>query len=144
MECRGMDVLVVDDSPVMRRYIARTLEMTGVEVRILEASNGREALEKASGRRPGLIITDLNMPEMTGDELVARIAADPALGGTPILVLSSDRSSARPGELLHAGAVAYMTKPVSPEALRHQLMRIMAQKIFPLEEGGAGETGSAV
>jgi two-component system, chemotaxis family, chemotaxis protein CheY len=124
-----MEVLLVDDSPLMRRYVARTLQMTGFEIQIHEAANGCEALEKAFGIRPDLIITDLNMPEMSGDELVARIAADPALGGTPVLVLSSDRSAARPGELMHVGAVAYMTKPVSPEALRDQLL-----EIFSLQE----------
>ncbi|HWE49118.1 MAG TPA: response regulator [Bryobacteraceae bacterium] len=137
MESRAMDVLIVDDSPVMRRYIARTLEMTGIELRIHEAGNGREAIAEAVEVRPDLIITDLNMPEMTGEELVARVAADPALGGTPILVLSSDRSAARPGELLHAGAVAYLTKPVSPEALRHQLLRIMPRAMPPQETGSS-------
>jgi len=121
-----MEVLLVDDSPLMRRYVARTLQMTGFEIQIHEAANGREALEKAFGIRPDLIITDLNMPEMSGDELVARVTADPALGGTPILVLSSDRSVARPGELKRVGAVAYMTKPVSPEALRDQLLEIFS------------------
>jgi two-component system chemotaxis response regulator CheY len=124
-----MGVLIVDDSPVMRRYIARTLGMTGIGLRIHEAANGLEAMKTAVEILPDLIITDLNMPGMTGEELVARVAADPCLGRTPILVLSSDRSAARPGELLHAGAVAYLTKPVSPEALRHQLMHIMAQRV---------------
>jgi CheY-like chemotaxis protein len=123
-----MQVLIVDDSPVMRSYLARTLRMIGLEVEIQEAGNGRDAIEKALRWRPDLIITDLNMPEMSGDELVIRIAADPVLGKTPVVVVSSDRSAGRPKELMHDGAVAYMTKPVLPEALKHQLLRIMAMR----------------
>jgi two-component system chemotaxis response regulator CheY len=124
-----MQVLIVDDSPVMRRYLARTLGMMGLEVEIHEAGNGRDAIEKALCCRPDLIITDLNMPEMSGDELVTRIAADPVLGKTPIVIVSSDQSAGRPEELLQEGAVAYMTKPVSPEALKGQLLRIMAIRV---------------
>ncbi len=123
-----MLVLLVDDSPTMRRYVARTLRMTGMECSIEEAGNGVEAMRIAAEVRPDLIITDLNMPEMSGDELVACVAKDPVLGRTPILVLSSDRSPCRPEQLIHAGAVAYMTKPVSPEALRVQLLEIMGSQ----------------
>jgi CheY-like chemotaxis protein len=58
-----MQVLVVDDSPVMRHYIARILQMTGIGVTVHEAENGLDALDKAFRIRPDLMITDLNMPE---------------------------------------------------------------------------------
>jgi two-component system, chemotaxis family, chemotaxis protein CheY len=124
-----MQVLVVDDSPAMRHYIVRTLEMTGVRLRIHEAGNGREGIEKASEIHPDLIITDLNMPEMGGEEMVAHIAADEDLCGTPILVLSADHSAGRPDELLQRGATGYLTKPVTPETLRTHLARIVESRI---------------
>jgi two-component system chemotaxis response regulator CheY len=124
-----MQILVVDDSPLMRRYVARTLEMTGIEVCIQEAGNGREAIDKATETRPDLIITDLNMPEMNGDELVARVSGDPRLRGTPVLVISADHSAGRPNELIQVGAVAYLTKPVTPETLRCRLLQIMGEKV---------------
>src|SRR5437899_3217553 len=110
-----MHVLVVDDSPLMRRYVARTLEMTGMELTIHEAENGKEALRRAAEIRPGVIITDLNMPEMGGQELVAQVRSCPELQRTAVLVLSADRSTARPEQLASAGALAYLTKPVTPE-----------------------------
>ena len=120
-----MQVLIVDDSPVMRHYISRTLRMTGIEVEIHEAENGKEALTKAFAIRPDLVITDLNMPEMSGQELVARIREAPEIMATPVIVMSAMRSPGVSEELIHAGALAFMTKPVSPEALRRRLVSIL-------------------
>lgn len=123
-----MQVLLVDDSPVMRRYVARTLQMTGIDVVIHEAENGRAAFGKAFEIRPDLIITDLNMPEMCGQELIASIHASPELKGTPVLVISADHYAGRSDELVCAGAVAYMTKPVTPESLKSQLLTIIERQ----------------
>ena len=120
-----MQILLVDDSPVMRRYVARALEMTGMDITIHEAKNGREAIGIAFRVKPDLIITDLNMPEMSGEELVEKVYEAPELRGTPVLVLSADRSLNRPRELLHAGAIAYLTKPVTPEVLKRSLTAIL-------------------
>lgn len=120
-----MQVLIVDDSPVMRQYLIRALRMTGMDFQTEEAGTGTEAIYKAAIRRPDLIITDLNMPEMNGDQLVAEIARDPRLAGIPVVVLTSDRSAGRPGELMASGAAAFLTKPVSPETLKNSLLRIM-------------------
>lgn len=123
-----MQILLVDDSPLMRRYVARTLEMTGVPLAIHEAGDGREAIEKARAVVPDLIVTDLNMPNMSGDELISAIMHDSKLQGTPILILSADRSTGRSQELIHEGAVAYLTKPVAPEILRDHLLEIMENR----------------
>lgn len=120
-----MKILLVDDSPVMRRYVARTLQMTGIEASIHEAGNGVEAMSKAFEVRPDLVITDLNMPEMNGAELVAGMNASAELRDIPVLVLSADRTSVRPDELLRAGAAGYLTKPVTPQSLRQRLLSIL-------------------
>ncbi|HZL57371.1 MAG TPA: response regulator [Bryobacteraceae bacterium] len=99
--------------------------MTGMDVTIHEAENGREAIGLALRIRPDLIITDLNMPEMNGEELVARVRQTTELKGTPVLVLSADRSPARREQLKRAGAVAYLTKPVTPEVLKRYFTGIM-------------------
>src|SRR5436190_1315298 len=80
-----MKILLVDDSRVMRRYVARTLEMTGLEATIHEAGDGREGIATALAIRPDLVITDLNMPEMSGAELVAAMHASPELKEIPVL-----------------------------------------------------------
>ncbi len=111
--------------PVMRHYVSRTLRMTGIDVEIHEAGNGKDALIMAFAVRPDLVITDLNMPEMTGQELVARMRQAPEIMATPVIVMSAVRSPSVSDELIHAGAVAFMTKPVSPEALRRRLVSIL-------------------
>jgi CheY-like chemotaxis protein len=123
-----MQILVVDDSHLMRRYVARTLKMTGIEVSVHEAANGRDAIDQALRIHPDLIITDLHMPEMSGEELVARVSGDPGLSGTPMLVISADHCPGRPEALIHVGAVAYLTKPVAPETLRDRLLGIIASR----------------
>jgi CheY-like chemotaxis protein len=96
--------------------------MTGMDIRIFEAGDGQEAIGIAESIRPDFVITDLNMPGMSGNELVARMHADPCLKATPVLVLSADRGPSRISALLGSGAVAYLTKPASPELLRRTLV----------------------
>lgn len=124
-----MQILVVDDSPVMRRFLVRTLAMTGLEMSVREAGNGVAAMNAALELPPDLILTDLNMPEMSGEELVARIREHPLLNATPVIVLSADRSVDRRSELIHAGATAYITKPVCPESLRSRLLAVMRAEV---------------
>ena len=114
-------VLVVDDSPLMRRYVIRSLAMAGMEISVYEAGDGREAARMALEILPDLVITDLNMPEMSGVELLAWLHSAPGLEHTPVLVLSADQGPKRSSELLAAGAVAYLTKPATPEALRRSV-----------------------
>jgi two-component system chemotaxis response regulator CheY len=120
-----MQILLVDDSPVMRMFITRTLRMTGIDLAIDEAENGAVAMEKAFSLRPDVIITDLNMPGMSGEELVMRVSAARELSGTQVLVLSADRSLAREEDMRRAGAAAYLTKPVTPERLKQSLIAVM-------------------
>ncbi len=120
-----MTVLLIDDSPVMRRYVARTLEMTGLETTVYEAGNGQEGIATAFAVRPDLVITDLKMPGMSGMELVAEMRASSELRAIPILVLTADRSAPRATELMAAGAEAYLTKPVTPQSLRQCLVSLL-------------------
>ncbi|HTA41667.1 MAG TPA: response regulator [Bryobacteraceae bacterium] len=125
-----MQILLVDDSRLVRRYVARTLEMTGIDdLCIHEAGNGREAMVEVRKSKPDLIITDLNMPEMNGEELIACVAQDPDLRGIPILVLSADRAEGKPEQLIHEGAIGYLTKPITPEDLRGRLLELVGSNV---------------
>lgn len=99
--------------------------MTGLDVQVYEAEDGFDAMEKAFRIRPDIVITDLNMPKMSGEELVERIHQADELQATRVLVLSADHSAARPDQLAEAGAAVYLTKPVSPEKLRRSLVTLM-------------------
>jgi len=123
-----MRILVVDDSPAMRHYVARTLEMTGIGMSIEHAANGEEAIEKARIEAPRLIITDLNMPGMTGSELMAQASADEHLRHVPFLVLTADGNS-QLGEDLAFSPRPFecLMKPVSPGVLRSSFLKVLEQ-----------------
>jgi two-component system chemotaxis response regulator CheY len=122
-------VLIVDDSAVMRGFIRRVLTLSGFEVgEFLEASNGEEALARLEGHSVDIILTDINMPKMNGEELLRRLETDERLRSVPTLVISTDATKARILKMLSLGAQGYMTKPFSPEALREELERVLGDR----------------
>jgi PAS domain S-box-containing protein len=121
---RGV-VLVVEDNPEMSRFIASTLSD---EYRIVKASNGHEALDHVVGERPDLILTDIMMPELSGDELVRQIRRDPTLDPIPIIVLTAKADDALRVGLLEAGAQDYVMKPFSRTELRARVRNLMSAK----------------
>ncbi len=115
-------VLIVDDSPAMRGFIRRVLELSGLKIgRCLEASNGEEALKLLAANWVDAVLTDINMPQMDGEELLCRISQDETLNTIPVLVVSTDRTEARIHRMLSLGARGYVTKPFTPEALRNEI-----------------------
>lgn len=126
-----LTVLLVDDSRVMRRMIARTLAEADLGVsEVLEASNGKEALEIGleRGKDLDLILTDLNMPEMSGIEFVQAARRLTRLRDVPILVVASEASLEVIEEARDAGASAYVTKPFTAEKIRDKINALMEKK----------------
>jgi two-component system chemotaxis response regulator CheY len=122
-------VLIVDDSPAMRVFIRRVMTLAGLEVgNCLEASNGEEALEYLRAQRVDVILTDINMPKMDGEEFLRQLEAEGLARSIPTLVISTDATRARILRMLSLGADGYMTKPFSPEALREELERVMGER----------------
>jgi two-component system chemotaxis response regulator CheY len=119
-------VLIVDDSPSMRKIIRRVITLSGFEATTcLEAGDGLEALTVLDSSAVDLVLTDINMPNMNGEELVARLAADPRRSTIPVLVISTDRSEERIRKLIMLGACGYITKPFVPETLGAALSQIV-------------------
>ncbi|MGR4925227.1 response regulator [Bradyrhizobium sp. CAR08] len=124
MSAAPIKVLVIDDEPPIRKLLRMGLSTQGYE--ILEASNGKTALEKLS-EDPALIILDLGLPDIQGHELLRTIRARNE--AVPIVVLSSRGDEAGKVEALDLGADDYLTKPFGMDellarlraALRHQL-----------------------
>ena len=120
-----LNILVVDDSAVMRAILARTLRLSGLRIdSIHEASNGQEALRVLARESIGLVLLDINMPVMGGEELVARIRAEPAMAELPLLVISAERNEKRICRLRERGA-KFVHKPFTPEGLREVLLELL-------------------
>jgi len=116
-------VLTVDDSPSIRQMIKVTLEPAGHHV--IEAGDGAQGLEKAQSNRPDLVISDLNMPNMNGLELIRALRNLPQLTGLPIVFLTTESNEAVKQEAKSAGATGWITKPFKPE----QLLAVVAKLV---------------
>ncbi len=123
----SINVLIIDDSPVMRAFMKRVVSLSGVETgTIFEAGNGAAALELLYDQHVDLILTDINMPVMNGEEFMTRLKQDDALQRIPVIVVSTDARSERLEQMLGLGASGYITKPFQPEDLRAEIQRVMA------------------
>lgn len=121
-------ILIVDDSPGMRAVLRRVIDLAGVPVETCQtACNGRAALETLRRERVDLILSDINMPEMNGEELLAELKKDEALREIPVLVISTDATSIRMQRMLKLGAAGYVIKPFQPETLRSEVERVLGE-----------------
>ena len=128
------NVLIVDDSMIVRSVVERAVRMTGVDIgEIYQAANGKEALEKLDSNWIDLVFADLNMPVMTGVEMVEEMERRGMLKGTPVVIVSTDRSEMRMRELKARGVREYLNKPFTPEGIRDIMQRCL---------GGQGGPGS--
>jgi two-component system, chemotaxis family, chemotaxis protein CheY len=119
-------VLITDDSPAMRAFVRRVIEVSGFELsHCFEAADGEEALAVLRREWVDAILTDLNMPGVDGEELLRRLAADEMLRSVPAIVISTDATENRISRLMSLGARGYVTKPFRPETLRSELERIL-------------------
>lgn len=109
-----MDVLLVDDSRVMRQLVRRTLRQAGFDLgQVVEAENAKEALAKLAGWRPHVVLSDWNMPEMTGIEMLEALRAG---GNTvPVGFVTSESTPVMRTRALETGASFLMTKPFTAE-----------------------------
>jgi two-component system, chemotaxis family, chemotaxis protein CheY len=112
-------ILVVDDSPISRRIVCKAIEMSGLDVgQMLEASNGREALDILASSWVDVVLADINMPVMTGAEMVQEMAKRDFMKVTPVIIISSEKSEKRMEEMLGLGVHAYLGKPFRPEQIK--------------------------
>ena len=119
-------VLIVDDSPVMRAFIRRIIVLSGLEgAEFLEASDGREALNVLRAQWVDVVLTDINMPSMDGEQLVRCLEEDDMLKSVPVLIVSTDGTENRMRQMLSLGARGYVKKPFMPETLREELERVL-------------------
>lgn len=120
----AVTVLVVDDSVTMVLSLKTTLSLHGFQVET--AGNGQEALQKLkSGLKPGLILTDVNMPVMGGMDLIRNVRAMPGLKFIPILTLTTESEAGKRNEGKLAGATGWLVKPVSGNDLVAVMRKVL-------------------
>ena len=113
-----LNVLIVDDSSVMRAMIIKTIRMSGLDLGdVYQAGNGKEGLDAARENWVDLIVADINMPVMNGEEMSQQMKADPELSALPTIVISTEGSATRIQRLEKKG-VTFIHKPFTPEIIR--------------------------
>ena len=116
-------ILLVDDVKFFLELQKSFLKRTNCE--ILTASNGREGLELARKERPDLILMDLYMPEMDGDEACKAIKSDPELKDTPVIMITKAGEGEEKGRCLMAGCDEFVTKPINRVALLEKVKNFL-------------------
>lgn len=120
----AFNVLVVDDSAVMRAMVVRTLKMSGVPIAsVHEAGHGEEGLRKLQEEWIDLLLLDVNMPVMNGEEMLRRIREDERTRDLAVIIVSTEGSETRLAALQALGA-AIVRKPFPPETLRETVLRV--------------------
>jgi two-component system, chemotaxis family, chemotaxis protein CheY len=124
----AFNVLIVDDSTSMRAVIKRTIRVSGFNVGdYWEASDGHEALKVLQCEWVDLVLTDINMPNMNGMELVAQMKTDDLMGAIPVVMVTTEGSEKRIQESMALGASGYIKKPFLPEDIKRTLSDIMGE-----------------
>ncbi len=130
-------VLIVDDSATVRKVVRRVVKQAGFAIDdFVEAKNGRHALECLADVAPSLIITDINMPEMNGIELLEAVKEDPHLCGIPCIVISTEGTREVIDRVLSLGAVGFIQKPFRPEELAPVITPYLGMAVAVADEGG--------
>lgn len=114
-------ILVADDSAMMRKIVIKNLKELGGDLNILEAGDGLEALEVFKGNSVDLVLTDWNMPNMTGIELVTALRKLDPDKKIPIVMVTSEATAAKVKEAVMAGVNNYVSKPFTPEIFKEKL-----------------------
>lgn len=119
----NMKILVVDDMSTMRRIIKNIMKQLGF-ANVEEAENGHEALEKLRAESFGFVISDWNMPVMTGIDLLRAIRADDKLKAIPVLMVTAEAQKENLVAAIQAGVSNYIVKPFTVEVLQEKMNKI--------------------
>lgn len=121
-----MRILVVDDSTTMRRILVNTLNKLGY-ADVVDGSNGREGLERMAAAPVDLVITDWNMPEMSGIEFIRSIRGHDKFKSIPVLMVTTNAAKDDIVEALKAGVNNYVVKPFTPEVIKEKIEAVLGK-----------------
>jgi len=122
----GLRTLIVDDSSVMRKIVARALQQGGVSIgEILEAGNGAEALDILRQQRVDLVLSDINMPVMDGLEFVRQLQSVENARGIPVVMITTEGSESHVMQAISCGARGYIRKPFTPDQMKQSVLPLL-------------------
>ena len=124
-------ILVVDDSPTIRRMVKASLAQLPDAVEFVEAASGLEAIERLGLGAVSLIVLDLNMPDMHGLEVLGFVRSHQRYRQLPVLVLTTRGDDESRTAAMAAGATAYLTKPFTPQALADTAAQLLGSGATP-------------
>jgi two-component system chemotaxis response regulator CheY len=116
-------IMTVDDSASIRQMVSFTLKESGYQV--IEAVDGRDALSKLNGNTIHMLLTDLNMPNMNGIELIRNVRANSSCRFIPIIMLTTESQAEKKQEGKSAGATGWIVKPFKPEQLLAVVKKVL-------------------
>ena len=119
----GKIIMTADDSASVRQMVSFTLKQNGYDV--IEAVDGKDALQKLAGQKVDMLITDLNMPNLDGIGLIKGARALPSCKFIPIVMLSTESQDAKKQEGKAAGATGWIVKPFKPEQLLAVVKKVL-------------------
>ncbi len=123
-------ILVVDDVPLMRRLTCSFLSKMGIK-EVREAKDGKAALEALRQALADLVISDWNMPEMSGIELLREIRSDAALKGIPLLLMTATDDKGDINEAMKCGISDYIAKPFDSKSLEAKIRTVLTESQYP-------------
>jgi two-component system chemotaxis response regulator CheY len=122
------NILIVDDSFPMRAVIKKIIKASGFDIgEFFEAGNGKEALQVMDQQWLDLVLTDYNMPDMNGLELLKAMKRSDTLADIPVVIVTTEKGDRRMEAFFNQGAVAYVKKPFTPEQIKAHLNRILGE-----------------
>ncbi len=118
-----VDVLIVDDSAAIRKILQRMLRQAGLDLgTVREAGDGVEALEKLRAQSVGLILSDINMPNMDGIQLLSLLKSSAAFKHVPVIMITTEGGEAKVMEAVQLGASGYVRKPFTVDQIKEKLL----------------------
>ena len=122
----ALDVLIVDDSAAIRKILQRVLNQAEIPLgQVHEAGDGLEALEKLKSHKVGLILSDINMPNMDGIQFLSELKANCEWKNVPVIMVTTEGSQARVMEAVNLGAAGYVRKPFTADQIKEKLAGLL-------------------
>jgi two-component system chemotaxis response regulator CheY len=129
MRTEPLELLIVDDSAAIRKILLRVLQQTELPLgQVFEAADGLQALKILKEHRVGLVLSDINMPNMDGLELLRTLRASVEWRSLPVIMITTEGSASKVAEAVELGATSYVRKPFTADQLRERLSAFLSRQ----------------